>query len=69
MREPDFELEIRDLSKICPYGVQAIKDVTLTISVGMYGFPAPARLAGMAHEQVRVLLLPPMIAVPTPRAR
>jgi ABC-type multidrug transport system ATPase subunit len=32
-----MELHIRDVSKTYPNGVQALKDVTLTIPVGMYG--------------------------------
>jgi ABC-2 type transport system ATP-binding protein len=35
------ELQIRDVSKTYPNGVQALKDVTLTIPVGMYGLLGP----------------------------
>jgi ABC-2 type transport system ATP-binding protein len=34
-------LRIRDVSKTCPDGVQALKDVTLTIPAGMYGLLGP----------------------------
>ena len=36
-----MELQIRDISKTYPNGVQALKDVTLTIPVGMYGLLGP----------------------------
>ena len=36
-----MELHIRDISKTYPNGVQALKDVTLTIPVGMYGLLGP----------------------------
>ena len=36
-----MELHIRDVSKTYPNGVQALKDVTLTIPVGMYGLLGP----------------------------
>ncbi len=36
-----MELHIRDESKTYSNGVQALKDVTLTIPVGMYGRPRP----------------------------
>ena len=36
-----MELRIRDVSKTYPNGVQALKDVTLTIPVGMYGLLGP----------------------------
>jgi ABC-type phosphate/phosphonate transport system ATPase subunit len=32
-----MELRIRGISKTYPNGVQALKDVTLTIPTGMYG--------------------------------
>ena len=35
------ELRIRDVSRTYPNGVQALKDVTLTIPVGMYGLLGP----------------------------
>lgn len=35
-----MELQIRDVSKTCPNGVQALKDVTLTIP--SYGKPLEA---------------------------
>jgi ABC-2 type transport system ATP-binding protein len=35
------ELSIRDVSKTYPNGVQALKDVTLTIPAGMYGLLGP----------------------------
>ena len=36
-----MELDIRGVSKIYSNGVQALKDVTLTIPVGMYGLLGP----------------------------
>ena len=36
-----MELHIRDVSKTYPNGVQALKDVTLTIPAGMYGLLRP----------------------------
>jgi ABC-type multidrug transport system ATPase subunit len=36
-----MELHIRDVSKTYPNGVQALKDVTLTIPMGMYGLLGP----------------------------
>ncbi|HEX7176062.1 MAG TPA: ABC transporter ATP-binding protein [Pyrinomonadaceae bacterium] len=36
-----MELHIRDVSKTYPNGVQALRDVTLTIPVGMYGLLGP----------------------------
>src|SRR6185436_16824731 len=36
-----MELHIRDVSKTYPNGVQALKDVTLTIPKGMYGLLGP----------------------------
>ena len=39
--EPRMELHIRDVSKTYPNGVQALKDVTLTIPAGMYGLLGP----------------------------
>jgi ABC-2 type transport system ATP-binding protein len=36
-----MELRIRDVSKTYPHGVQALKDVTLTIPAGMYGLLGP----------------------------
>ncbi len=36
-----MELQIRHVSKTYPNGVQALKDVTLTIPVGMYGLLGP----------------------------
>jgi ABC-type multidrug transport system ATPase subunit len=36
-----MELRIRDVSKSYSNGVQALKDVTLTIPVGMYGLLGP----------------------------
>ena len=36
-----MELRIRDVSKTYPNGVQALKDVTLTIPAGMYGLLGP----------------------------
>lgn len=36
-----MELEIREVSKTYPNGVQALKDVSLTIPVGMYGLLGP----------------------------
>jgi ABC-2 type transport system ATP-binding protein len=36
-----MELRIRDVSKTYPSGVQALKDVTLTIPAGMYGLLGP----------------------------
>ena len=36
-----MELHIRDVSKTYANGVQALKDVTLTIPVGMYGLLGP----------------------------
>ncbi len=36
-----MELHIRDVSKTYTNGVQALKDVTLTIPVGMYGLLGP----------------------------
>ena len=38
---PALQLDIRDVSKTYPNGVQALKDVTLTIPVGMYGLLGP----------------------------
>lgn len=39
--EAAMELHIRDVSKTYPNGVQALKDVTLTIPAGMYGLLGP----------------------------
>jgi ABC-2 type transport system ATP-binding protein len=36
-----MELQIRNISKTYPNGVQALKDVTLTIPVGMFGLLGP----------------------------
>jgi ABC-2 type transport system ATP-binding protein len=36
-----LELQIRDVSKTYPNGVQALKDITLTIPAGMYGLLGP----------------------------
>ena len=36
-----MDLQIRDVSKTYPNGVQALKDVTLTIPAGMYGLLGP----------------------------
>src|SRR6187455_2896756 len=36
-----MELKIRGVSKTYPNGVQALKDVTLTIPAGMYGLLGP----------------------------
>ncbi len=36
-----MELHIRDVSKTYSNGVQALKDVTLTIPAGMYGLLGP----------------------------
>jgi ABC-2 type transport system ATP-binding protein len=36
-----MELQIRDISKTYPNGVQALKDVSLTIPAGMYGLLGP----------------------------
>jgi len=36
-----MQLVIRDVSKTYPNGVQALKDVTLTIPTGMYGLLGP----------------------------
>ena len=36
-----MQLDIRDISKTYPNGVQALKDVTLTIPQGMYGLLGP----------------------------
>jgi ABC-type multidrug transport system ATPase subunit len=36
-----MELQIRGVSKTYPNGVQALKDVTLTIPPGMYGLLGP----------------------------
>jgi ABC-2 type transport system ATP-binding protein len=36
-----MELQVRDVSKTYPNGVQALKEVTLTIPVGMYGLLGP----------------------------
>lgn len=36
-----MELEIRNVSKTYANGVRALKDVTLTIPVGMYGLLGP----------------------------
>jgi ABC-2 type transport system ATP-binding protein len=36
-----MELQIRGVSKTYPNGVQALKDVTLTIPAGMYGLAGP----------------------------
>jgi ABC-type multidrug transport system ATPase subunit len=36
-----MELQIRDVSKTYPNGVQALKDVSLTIPAGMYGLLGP----------------------------
>jgi ABC-2 type transport system ATP-binding protein len=38
---PTLQLDIRDVSKTYPNGVQALKDVTLTIPVGLYGLLGP----------------------------
>jgi ABC-2 type transport system ATP-binding protein len=39
--EDDMELQIRGVSKTYANGVQALKDVTLTIPAGMYGLVGP----------------------------
>ena len=39
--EGRLELQIRGISKTYPNGVQALKDVTLTIPKGMYGLLGP----------------------------
>ena len=39
-----MELHIRDISKTYSNGVQALKDVTLTIPAGMYGLLGPNSL-------------------------
>src|ERR671912_575665 len=39
--EPIMNLTIRNVSKTYPNGVQALKDVTLTIPPGMYGLLGP----------------------------
>ncbi|HEX2723040.1 MAG TPA: ATP-binding cassette domain-containing protein, partial [Gemmatimonadaceae bacterium] len=36
-----MQLDIRNISKTYPNGVQALKDVTLTIPAGMYGLLGP----------------------------
>ena len=36
-----MELQIRDVSKTYPNGVQALRNVTLTIPAGMYGLLGP----------------------------
>jgi ABC-2 type transport system ATP-binding protein len=38
---PGMQLDIRNISKTYPNGVQALKDVTLTIPAGMYGLLGP----------------------------
>jgi hypothetical protein len=38
---PTLQLDIRGVSKTYPNGVQALKDVTLTIPVGLYGLLGP----------------------------
>jgi ABC-2 type transport system ATP-binding protein len=38
---PTLQLDIRDVSKTYPNGVQALQDVTLTIPVGLYGLLGP----------------------------
>ena len=38
---PTLQLDIRDISKTYPNGVQALQDVTLTIPVGLYGLLGP----------------------------
>jgi ABC-type multidrug transport system ATPase subunit len=40
-RRQAMELQIRDVSKTYPNGVQALKDVSLTIPAGMYGLLGP----------------------------
>jgi len=39
--KPTLQLDIRGISKTYPNGVQALKDVTLTIPAGMYGLLGP----------------------------
>ncbi len=41
IRKEAMELHIRGISKAYPNGVQALKDVTLTIPAGMYGLLGP----------------------------
>lgn len=41
MRDQSSILQIRNVSKLYPNGVQALKDVTLTIPPGMYGLLGP----------------------------
>ncbi len=36
-----MELHIRNVSKTCSNGVKALKDLTLTIPMGMYGLLGP----------------------------
>lgn len=41
MTKTPMELRVRDVSKTYSNGVQALKQVTLTIPAGMYGLLAP----------------------------
>ena len=49
-----MELYIRDVSKTYSNGVQALKDVTLTISAGMYGLLGPTAVCSAVGPQCHI---------------
>ncbi len=54
-----MELHIRDISKTYSNGVQALKDVTLTIPAGMYGLLGPNRAGKSTLMRVPATLQEP----------
>ena len=54
-----MELQIRGVSKTYPNGVQALKDVTLTIPAGMYGLLGPNGAGKSTLLRVLATLLRP----------
>jgi ABC-2 type transport system ATP-binding protein len=54
-----MELQIHGVSKTYPNGVQALKDLTLTIPAGMYGLLGPNGAGKSTLIRMLVTLLPP----------